>query len=66
MLSKSVGSGPGKTPLYVTLEKATGKSPRWNFHKYLINRDGAVVDSFSSNTEPQGPVIVYAIEKALK
>jgi glutathione peroxidase len=66
MLSKSVVSGPGKNPFYVALEKATGKSPRWNFHKYLINRDGAVVDSFSSNTEPQGPVIVYAIEKALK
>lgn len=66
MLSKSVVSGPGKNPFYGALEKATGKSPRWNFHKYLIDRNGAVVDSFSSNTEPQGPVIVYAIEKALK
>ena len=66
MMSKSVVSGTGKNLFYAALEKASGKAPRWNFHKYLIDRNGTVVESFSSNTEPQGPVIVYAIEKALK
>ena len=65
MMAKTVVSGPGKNALYAQLEKATGKSPRWNFHKYLIDRNGNVADSFSSSVNPQGGAMVGAIEKLL-
>jgi glutathione peroxidase len=65
MMAKTVVSGPGKNALYAQLEKATGKTPRWNFHKYLIDRNGNVADSFSSSVNPQGGAMVGAIEKLL-
>ena len=66
MFSKTVVSGPGKSALYAALEKATGQQPRWNFHKYLIDRNGKVIDHFFSFTEPQSAKIIKAIEKALQ
>lgn len=65
MFSKSVVSGPNRNPLYASLVKATGQSPRWNFHKYLIDRSGKVVASFVSEVSPSDPKLVSAIEKAL-
>ena len=65
MFSKSVVAGGGRNPLYAALFKATGVAPGWNFHKYLIDRNGKVVASFPSAMEPQGKSVVAAIEKAL-
>ncbi len=65
MFSKSVVRGKDKNPLYAQLAQATGKEPQWNFHKYLIDRSGKVVASYPSEVEPQGPVLVAAIEKLL-
>lgn len=65
MFSKSVVSGPGKNALYTTLEKASGVAPKWNFHKYLIDRSGKVIGSFPSEMEPQSPKLVSALERAL-
>jgi glutathione peroxidase len=65
MFSKSVVSGAGRNPLYASLLKATGKSPQWNFHKYLIDRNGKGVTSFPSEIEPDNQGFVIAIEKAL-
>jgi len=39
--------------------------PSWNFHKYLIGRDGHVVATFPAEVEPTDPRLVAAIEKAL-
>jgi glutathione peroxidase len=39
--------------------------PRWNFHKYLVDRDGKLVDWFSTPTAPTAPRVVRAIEAAL-
>jgi len=39
--------------------------PRWNFHKYLIGRDGHVAASFSSEVEPNDPRLIAAVEKEL-
>ncbi len=66
MFSKSVVSGAGKSALFVALEKATGRAPQWNFHKYLIDRSGMVVASFPSEIAPGNQRIVAAIEQALK
>jgi glutathione peroxidase len=66
MFSKAVVSGPGKNTLYAALEKATGASPQWNFHKYLIDRSGRLITSFASNVEPQDPRLLSALERALQ
>jgi len=54
-----------KNALFADLAKATGASPRWNFHKYLIDRDGKQVLSFDTRVSPDDPKLVGAIEKLL-
>jgi glutathione peroxidase len=54
-----------KSPLYSDLAKATGASPRWNFHKYLVDRSGKTVQSFDTKVDPKDPKLIAAIEKAL-
>lgn len=66
MFSKTVVSGAGKSALYAALEKSTGKSPQWNFHKYLIDRTGTVMANFPSEVEPESAPLIAAIDKALK
>ena len=58
--------GADATPLYRDLLAATGDAPKWNFHKYLLGRDGRVLATFPSKTEPDDPVVVAAIEDALE
>jgi glutathione peroxidase len=42
-----------------------GETPRWNFHKYLIGRDGRLSASFPSDVEPTDARVIAAIEKEL-
>ena len=65
MFSKAVVVGPKRNTLYESLFQATQVAPSWNFHKYLIGRDGKVLASFSSQVPPDNIKIVTAIEKAL-
>jgi glutathione peroxidase len=58
-------AGAQVNPLFATLAQRTGSAPRWNFHKYLISRDGKTVQSYSSLTDPQSKSLVEAIEKLL-
>lgn len=57
--------GADATPLYRDLAKAAGEAPKWNFHKYLVGRDGRLIASYGSKVAPDDPQIVAAIEKAL-
>ena len=66
MMSKTVVSGAGKNLFYKGLVSATGQEPGWNFHKYLIDRNGKVVGSFVSQVKPDSPMLVAAIDKALR
>ncbi len=52
-------------PLFADLAKASGQSPRWNFHKYLVDRSGRQVQSFATRVAPDDPKLVAAIEKLL-
>jgi glutathione peroxidase len=54
-----------KNALYVDLVQATGAAPRWNFHKYLIDRSGKQVLSFDTRVEPNDPRLISALEKLL-
>ena len=61
----AASAGSEVNPLFVALRDRTGASPKWNFHKYVIARDGSTVQSFGSTTSPQDPAFVQAIEKLL-
>ena len=52
-------------PLYSDLAKATGATPRWNFHKYLVDRSGSQVVSFDTRVAPNDPRLIAALEKLL-
>jgi glutathione peroxidase len=70
MFAKLKVNGKGQHPLYAELTKAEdakGKSGRvkWNFEKFLINRQGEVVGRYRSKTTPDDPSVVSAIESAL-
>jgi glutathione peroxidase len=65
MFEKTVVSGPRANPLYVALAQRGGGPPQWNFHKYLIARDGTRVMGFASSIDPGSPRIRREIEKLL-
>ncbi len=60
--------GPEAHPLYkwVAEELGEGAAPKWNFHKYLFNKDGSIAGTFGSRTEPAAPELAAAIDEALK
>lgn len=65
MFVKSSVKGAEASAFYRQLAEAAGGPPRWNFHKYLIGRDGKVVDSYTSLTAPDSKSLVKAIEEQL-
>lgn len=65
MLGKSDVVGSATNPLYKQLASITGEKPKWNFHKYLIDRSGQKVLSFPSSTAPDSKTFVTAVERAL-
>ncbi|QJD99961.1 glutathione peroxidase [Massilia forsythiae] len=65
MFATTAVSGNGANPLYAELIKATGNQPKWNFNKYLIGRDGKVLDYFPSKVTPEDAALVGKIEQAL-
>ncbi len=65
MFAKSSVTGPEANPLHASLTKATGQAPKWNFTKYLIGRDGKVLEYFPSKVTPEDPALVGKIEQAL-
>ena len=65
MFGKSAVRGSDVNPLFRQLAAQTGKAPTWNFHKYLIGRDGKVVAHYGSTTRPDDAVLVRALEQQL-
>ena len=63
-------NGAGRHPLYAWLT-AQDTAPegagdvKWNFGKFLVGRDGAVLARFAPPTAPDDPALVAAVEKAL-
>jgi len=66
MFDKSAVVGAQRSALYTQLFHATKAAPKWNFHKYLIGRDGRQVQSFGSVVEPMGRELTAAVEAALQ
>ncbi|AJW44049.1 glutathione peroxidase [Ralstonia mannitolilytica] len=65
MFSKTAVVGAGASPLYTWLAAQTGQPPKWNFHKYLLDRNGRVAAVFPSSVEPTDPTLVKRIEALL-
>ena len=65
MFAKSSVRGAQANPFFSALATATGQAPKWNFHKYLIDRQGRVVKSFPSQVEPMDARLTREIEAAL-
>ena len=65
MFAKTTVRGKDANPLFAALAQTTGTAPGWNFHKYLVDRQGKAVTSFKSDTTPTSATLVAAIEKAL-
>lgn len=58
--------GEQATPLFRWLASQGGGAPRWNFHKYLVGRDGSRVQGFATRVEPDSPELLRAVEQALR
>ncbi len=60
-------TGSEKHPFYAWASNTLGSmnGPWWNFHKYLVSRDGQLVTSFGTRTVPSAPEITAAIETEL-
>jgi glutathione peroxidase len=65
MFAKSAVRGSDANALFRQLAQATGRQPLWNFHKYLIARDGKVVANYTSLTAPDDPKLLKAIDNQL-
>jgi len=53
-------------PFFDQLAAASGTYPTWNFHKFLIGRDGKLITEFSPRTKPDSKNVVAGIEAALE
>jgi len=65
MFAKSGVTGQAANPLFRQLAEKTGDSPRWNFHKYVVSRDGREVSSFGSSVAPGNSAFLQDVEKKL-
>jgi glutathione peroxidase len=65
MFEKSSVTSLKTNPLYAELVTRTGSSPKWNFHKYLIDRNGNPAGIFASKIEPDDAELVGLLEKLL-
>lgn len=68
MFAKSrvvASAGAGANPLFADLARRSGQWPRWNFHKYLVARDGTSITSFASEVDPMDRAFLGQVEKLL-
>jgi glutathione peroxidase len=65
MFEKTRAAKRNADPLYKTLGELAGEYPGWNFHKYILDRNGNLVASFNSRVEPKSRKILNTIEKLL-
>ncbi|TWO66624.1 glutathione peroxidase [Caenimonas sedimenti] len=65
MFAKTAVRGADANPFFKQLAERSGRAPLWNFHKYLIARDGTVVANYGSMTAPDDTAFVRAVEQQL-
>ena len=65
MFEKISVTGDAADPFYLELARQGGGAPGWNFHKYLIGKDGQVIKAFGSRVKPDASELRQAIDEAL-
>ena len=65
MFEKSSVSSLQSNPLYAELRAKTGQTPKWNFFKYVIDRNGKPAGTFASAVEPDNRDLLALVEKLL-
>jgi len=65
MFEKTHASQSEASPFYRTLGELSGEYPQWNFHKYLLNKEGKLIASMASHVSPTGKQLTELIEKNL-
>jgi glutathione peroxidase len=65
MFEKTHAARTNADPLYRVLGDLAGEYPSWNFHKYLLDREGRMVQSFATVVPPESRPVVSAIERLL-
>lgn len=67
MASKEPVSGKKAHPFYLWAKQKLGfgTAPKWNFHKYIINRKGELVDYFYSTTAPDAARFIKVVKREL-
>ena len=67
MAQKEVVSGKKAHPFYLCAKQTLGvlSAPKWNFHKYLVNKEGGLVDFYVSTTKPTSDKITQKIESLI-
>jgi glutathione peroxidase len=65
MFAKSSVRGPQSNPLFAELSRLSD-APGWNFHKYLIDRQGRLVRSYASAVSPMSRSLVTDVERVLR
>ena len=64
MMEKVMTKGAEQSPIYKFLASKHGE-PQWNFHKYVVGKDGQVKAAFKSDVKPDSPELKKAIDDAL-
>jgi glutathione peroxidase len=57
--------GKDADPLYRMLAKKSGTTVKWNFYKYLMDKDGEIVGAYASSTKPTDPDFIATVEQTL-
>lgn len=64
MIAPGPVTGSGANPVFLELNRQS-EPPRWNFTKYVVNRDGEVVQRFPSQVRPEDRQLIEAVESVL-
>ena len=65
MFEKVTVKGDEAHAFYRALKEVSGTYPRWNFHKFLIGRDGHLIESFGPRTKPYSTKLITRLEEEL-
>ncbi|ANQ18963.1 glutathione peroxidase [Vibrio natriegens] len=65
MMARSSVMGSDANPVFSEISQQAGVTPRWNFYKFLINKDGKVIATFPSSTSPTSTTLTNMIEQQL-
>ncbi|CAE6950466.1 Belongs to the glutathione peroxidase family [Vibrio sp. B1FLJ16] len=65
MMARSSVTGASANPVFSEISQQAGVSPRWNFYKFLIDKEGNVIATFPSSTSPTSTTLTDMIEQHL-